>query len=31
MKTLNIVVEMIKSSKKPFILVGGGAVISDAS
>ncbi len=28
---IDIVVEMIKSSKKPFILVGGGAVISDAA
>ena len=24
-------IELIESSKKPFILVGGGAVLSDAS
>ena len=30
-ENIDIVVEMIKSSKKPFILVGGGAVISDAA
>ena len=27
---LNTVAEMIAASKKPFILVGGGAVISEA-
>ena len=30
-KDLDIALEMIKESKKPFIFVGGGAVLSDAS